>query len=144
VNGATAKGTRANSPVNATFTNTVSSSTGQYSPGIYAVADTNGVQGKPAKAGDILVVFANGLGAVNNQPASGAVSPSDRLAECKQYPAVTIGGVPAEVQFAGLAPGFISAYQVNVKVPAGVPSGPAQMLVSAGGQASKAFGITVQ
>ena len=144
VNGATAKGTRANSPVNATFTNTVSSSIGQYSPGIYAVADTNGVQGKPSKTGDILVIFANGLGAVSNQPASGAVSPSDKLAECKQYPTVTIGGVPAEVQFAGLAPFFISAYQVNVKVPAGVRAGSAQMVVSAGGQASKGFGITIQ
>ena len=144
INGATAKGTRANSPVNATFTNTVSSSIGQYSPGVYAVADTSGVQGKPAKAGDILVVFANGLGPVSNQPASGSVSPSDKLAECQQRPSVTIGGVPAEVQFAGLAPGFISAYQVNVKVPAGVPAGSAQMIISAGSQNSKAFAIPIQ
>ena len=40
-----------------------------------------------------------------------------------------IGGRDAAVQFAGLAPGFVGLYQVNVEVPAGVEPGPAATLV---------------
>ena len=35
----------------------------------------------------------------------------------------TIGGVNAPVQFAGLAPGFVGLYQVNVEIPASVTPG---------------------
>jgi uncharacterized protein (TIGR03437 family) len=148
VSGPTAKGTRAGSPVNATFSNSISSAVGPYSPGIFNVAQADGtlVASKPAKANDVLVVFANGLGPVSNQPASGAVSPSNPLAECQKstYPTVTIDGLPATVQWAGLAPGWVGAYQVNVVVPAGVRSGSAPMVISAGGQTSQAFSLSTQ
>jgi uncharacterized protein (TIGR03437 family) len=146
IDGPTAKGTRANSPVNATFTNSVTSRIARYAPGIHQAAQPDGtlVSSKPAKAGDVLVVFASGLGPVSNQPASGATSPSDTLAICQQTPTVTVGGLPAEVQFAGLAPFFVGAYQVNIKVPAGVRSGVAQMLISSGGEVSNSFPIPIQ
>ena len=38
---------------------------------------------------------------------------------------VTIGGVKAKVDFAGLSPQFTGVYQVNVFIPAGVTPGPA-------------------
>ena len=148
VDGPTAKGTRAGSPVNGTFSNSVTSPVGVYSPGVFAAAQPDGtpVVSKPAKAGDVIVLFANGLGQVNNQPASGELSPSDpsKLATVRQLPTVTIGDLPASVQFAGLAPGFVGAYQVNIVVPAGVRSGAAPLVITAGGISSPAFSLAIQ
>ena len=59
-------------------------------------------------------------------------------------PSVTIGGMNAPVQFAGLAPGFVGAYQLNVTVPAGVTSGSAPLVVAAGGMASPAYNLAIQ
>jgi uncharacterized protein (TIGR03437 family) len=36
---------------------------------------------------------------------------------------VRIGGLACEVTFSGLMPGFVGAYQVNIRVPGGVPAG---------------------
>jgi uncharacterized protein (TIGR03437 family) len=38
-------------------------------------------------------------------------------------PTAMVGNVPATVQFAGLSPGLVALYQVNVQVPAGSPTG---------------------
>jgi uncharacterized protein (TIGR03437 family) len=35
---------------------------------------------------------------------------------------VTVGGQNAQVLFAGLAPGYVGLYQVNVVVPPGIPA----------------------
>ena len=35
-----------------------------------------------------------------------------------------IGGLAAAVQFAGLAPGYVGLYQVNVQIPSGIAPGP--------------------
>jgi uncharacterized protein (TIGR03437 family) len=45
----------------------------------------------------------------------------------------TLGGVPCEVQFAGLAPGFAGLYQVNFRVPVGAASGSQDVVVIANG-----------
>jgi uncharacterized protein (TIGR03437 family) len=58
---------------------------------------------------------------------------------------VTIGGVPATVQFAGLAPGFAGLYQVNVQVPTGVAPGDAvPVSLSIGGVAANTATIAIQ
>ena len=44
-------------------------------------------------------------------------------------PTVTIGGVNAVVQYAGVAPGFVGLYQVNAVVPAGVAPNSAVQVV---------------
>jgi uncharacterized protein (TIGR03437 family) len=50
--------------------------------------------------------------------------------------AVTIGGVPAAVAFAGLTPGFSGLYQLNVTVPAGIaPGNQVPVTVSVNGRA---------
>jgi uncharacterized protein (TIGR03437 family) len=49
---------------------------------------------------------------------------------------ITIGGVPATVTFAGLAPGFPRIYQFNVQVPDGLSDGDQPVVAEIGGVAS--------
>jgi uncharacterized protein (TIGR03437 family) len=98
----------------------------------------------PAHAGEILALFANGLGPVTNQPASGAPAPGGaNLASTTTQPVVMIGGQQAQVGFSGLAPGFPGLYQINVTVPSGL-TGNQQVTVSIGGQTSPAVVLPVQ
>ena len=75
----------------------------------------------PAKAGDIVVIYCNGLGAVNPPVPEGVAATG--LSSTVNPLTATIGGIPATVQFAGLTPGIPGLYQVNAVVPAGLPSG---------------------
>ena len=100
----------------------------------------------PAGAGaTTILIYCTGLGAVTNQPQTGAAAPSNPLAATKTTPTVTIGNVPAQVLWSGLAPGSVGLYQVNVLVPANAPTGNAvPVVVSIGGATSNAVEIAVQ
>jgi uncharacterized protein (TIGR03437 family) len=74
-----------------------------------------------AKAGDVLIIYATGLGAVDHQPADGGIPSA--LASTLAAPSVLFGGVAGGVEFSGLAPQFVGVNQLNVQVPAGVASG---------------------
>jgi uncharacterized protein (TIGR03437 family) len=99
----------------------------------------------PAKRGSTYIqIYCMGLGAVSNQPASGAASPYLPLAETSTKAQVTMGGIPATVTFSGLAPGFVGEYQVNALVPAAVTPGSAvPVVVSMGSAASNTVTIAV-
>jgi uncharacterized protein (TIGR03437 family) len=88
--------------------------------------------GQPATIGDTLELYATGLGLAtpggnpNGTPlGTGAIPPLDGsvLYETPTTPVVTIGGVPANVIYSGLAPGYPGLYQVDITVPSGVTSG---------------------
>ena len=85
--------------------------------------------GAPAKPGDVLVIYAIGLGATSPPVASGAGSPTSPLAIVQPNPVVVFGtpgpfsNFSAEPFFAGLVPGFMGLYQINVVVPPGAPVG---------------------
>lgn len=90
----------------------------------------------PAVPGQAIMLFVNGLGPVNNQPADGFPA-ADNTSTTKTTPAVTIGGQPAVVQFSGMAP-TLAVYQVNVVVPQGLSAGSQAIQISIGGQTSPA------
>jgi len=100
--------------------------------------------GNPAHAAQTIQLYANGLGPVDGQPASGDPAPIFPLANCKSQPTVSIGSQSAQVRFCGLAPTFAGLYQLNVIVPSGLAAGTYPVTVTIGGQTSKASNIVVQ
>jgi uncharacterized protein (TIGR03437 family) len=78
-----------------------------------------------AARGSVVQVYATGLGATNPMVPSGQPAPADPLSHVVSAVEARIGGQPAAVQFAGLAPDFVGLYQVNVVVPPGVEPGSA-------------------
>ena len=97
----------------------------------------------PATAGEIVSLYANGLGPVSNQPATGEPAPSSPLARTTLMPTVTVAGQPATVQFSGLTPGITGLYVVNVTMPSNIPAGMQQAVLTINGVASPAANLPV-
>jgi uncharacterized protein (TIGR03437 family) len=78
---------------------------------------------KPAARGSAVLIYATGQGAVAPPVADGQAASADPLSVTSATPAVTIGGIAAQVAFSGLAPGFVGLWQVNAVVPSSAPAG---------------------
>ena len=71
----------------------------------------------PGTRGSILMVYGTGFGAANP-------SGHDGFSWLPAAVSATIGGLAAEVTFAGLAPGYTSGLQqINIRIPDGCPTG---------------------
>jgi minor extracellular serine protease Vpr len=97
----------------------------------------------PVSRGHVVQLFANGLGPVTNQPASGDPAPLSPLAETIAIPSVIIGGVAAEIKFHGMTPGNAALYQINAVVP-NVSPGINAISISIGGVTGAASLLPVQ
>jgi uncharacterized protein (TIGR03437 family) len=95
----------------------------------------------PAAPGEIVQLFANGLGPVTNQPATGDPAPSN--ATTTSTPIVTIGGQQAQVLVSAIMPGTAALYQLSVVTPTALSPGTYPITVSIAGQTSQALTIFV-
>jgi uncharacterized protein (TIGR03437 family) len=104
-------------------------------PGLIA-----GVTTTPAQPGEVILMYGTGFGPTNPAVASAnVVTTAEPLANTVQ---VTIGGMAANVQFAGLTESGLD--QLNVTVP-NVPDGDATVVAQLGGvQTQAGVSITVQ
>ena len=109
-----------------------------------------GAVSHPAQVGDVLTIYAIGLGPTNpavgtNVPAPG----SEPLARLSVTPVVNFGSdifgtISATPSYAGLSPGSVGLYQVNVAIPAGVLSGNVNLTLSFPDSTSNTVQIAVQ
>lgn len=99
---------------------------------------------KPAANSEILVIYGTGIGGLTTLPVTGAATPGNPLVMARINPTATVGSQNADVLFAGLVAGFVGLAQFNVRMPASVPTGVAQLpLVLAFGSASDSVPIAV-
>jgi minor extracellular serine protease Vpr len=137
-----------------TYSNVLAVALSDYAPAFFEAAPgqvsaldlNNNLIGpaNPALRGQIVQIYANGLGPVANTPASGDPASTTQFSATSTTPTVTIGGAYAPVAFCGLAPGLVGLYQINVTVPGTITPGNQPIVVAIGGQTSKASGIVVQ
>ncbi len=115
---------------------------------------------KPAVPGDVLEIYAIGLGPTSPSVESGHPAPDGSaghpLAQLTSTPTAVFGvnnaGLqvqisvpPAQIQYAGLSPYSAGLYQVNVPIPQNCPPGTVQVwLTFPDGTASNAVNIAVQ
>ena len=115
----------------------------EYAPGVFTYQRAPGVfdpivigangslvsPDNPAHPGDVLVVYATGLGDLTATPPTGDLVPLSPLTRSQGLPAITLGGAPVEVQFSGLTALSIGLAQFNIKLPGSLPPGSTLPLV---------------
>ncbi len=98
----------------------------------------------PAAAGSVIIAYFTGSGPLSGTVADGYVSPSSPLLQSTSSYSATIGSATAQVQFAGLSPGFVGLAQANIVIPAGTVSGTYPLTITIDGQASNSGNVSVQ
>ena len=94
-------------------------------PGIFSLFRQGAPVGSsnPILPGDAITIFATGLGVVAPPVLSGQPGTANPTAVAAIWPTASVGGQPAKVEHAGLSPGMVGVYQVEVTIPATL-SGP--------------------
>lgn len=124
------------------------------SPGIFTVSAGTGLAEAvnqdgtlnstidPAPRGSVVSLYATGEGIT--QPARADGVPATGTSTAPVLPVnVTIGGSPAQVVYAGEAPGFVGLLLVNVQVPAGLTTTGLVPVVLTIGSAASQSGVTL-
>ena len=127
-----------------------------YQGGPYAImttpaGDLTGIPSHPVTSGDVVVIYTIGLGPTSPAVPSGTASPASPLAVVAGDTKVCFGidfpFSPAPcfpAAFAGLTPGFVGLYQVNVAIPENLASGSMPFSFSVNGTKSDTAQLAVQ
>jgi uncharacterized protein (TIGR03437 family) len=111
-------------------------------PALFASASLAHADGRlitveaPAAAGETIVIYLTGLGRVNGEATAGQPAPEAPLLTVRAAVQVQVGSEILRPLYAGLAPGFVGLYQVNLQLPASLAPGTHPLRVTAGGAAS--------
>ncbi|HLK64170.1 MAG TPA: protease pro-enzyme activation domain-containing protein [Bryobacteraceae bacterium] len=120
---------------------------GAAAPGIFAAQDGTLVPSNSGSRGGALAMFITGQGAVSPAAPTGtapaANTPLSQLPAPVLPLSVTVGGIPAQVQFMGITPGLVGVTQVNFQIPTNAPLGPQPVVVTVGTVASMPVTLTV-
>jgi len=109
-------------------------------PGIFA--DQNGVAVPfgSASRGQVVTLFVTGTGAVSPAISTGAApsltTPILSLPKPAQNTTVTVGNLPAQIQFIGIPYGLVGVTQINYQVPVNAGIGAQPVVVSVAGVTS--------
>jgi len=130
--------------------NTITLTVAATSAGVFALNASGSGQGailnqdqsvnssaNPADKGSIISLFATGAGQTDPAGIDGKLA-STPLPRPLAKVSVTIGGIDAEIQYAGAAPTLVAGVlQVNAHIPAGVPSGNVPAVITMGDTSSQ-------
>ena len=86
----------------------------------------------PARSGEILSLFASGLGPTRPGVDPGQAFPASPLQPVNSPVEVALNGRPADVLYAGGYPGAVDRFQVNFRVPDGTAPGSAMLRLTSG------------
>ena len=117
-----------------------------HAPGIFVVthADSSAISMEnPAIPGEILQLFATGLGPTNPPVGTGEPGPSSPLAVTVTMPDVKIADMDAPVLAAGLTPFLVGTFGVAFTLPVDLAEGTHALTLEIGGQTSNAVMIPV-
>ena len=96
----------------------------------------------PAARGSVIVLYGSGEGQTNPPGVDGRVNRSSFPSPVLPV-SVSIGGVNAQAAYFGAAPFLVSGvFQANVVIPAGIPAGSAEVIVTVGSSSSPR-GVTI-
>ena len=96
----------------------------------------------PARPGQYVTAYLTGQGLVDPPVTTGDVAPASPFSMPVAAVQIKIGGRSADIQFAGMAPGFVGLMQMNVLIP-DVPPGEQSFDVSIGGVAAATTTISI-
>jgi uncharacterized protein (TIGR03437 family) len=128
---------------NASYTFLVAAS----APAIFILPDGSINPSNSAGRGQIATMFITGEGQVRPALATGTTpSPRTRLSDLPQPQlpvTVTVGSMPATIQFIGIPSGLVGVTQINFAVPESAPLGTQPVVVTVGTAASPPANLTV-
>jgi uncharacterized protein (TIGR03437 family) len=117
-------------------------------PGVFADASSNLIPVSTVAAGGTTSLYLTGDGDVTPALLTGFAptlgTPIASLPKSRLPLSVTVGGVPAFVQFYGIPSGLVGVTQVNFTVPGSVLPGVQPVIVTVGGASSRPVNLTVQ
>ena len=97
-----------------------------------------------ARSGSRIQILMTGLGKVRPDWPTGMAAPLQQPPAVRATMAAYLDRAPVEVLSATLAPGYVGLYLVEIRIPAIVNAGPAELYVTADGQESNRVGIQLE